>query len=179
MSFALEKNSQSSKPYPKKSLGQNFLTSIPARMAIVAAGEIAPHDTILEIGPGKGFLTRALLDTGAHVVALEKDRDLIPLLSETFSKEVAIGQLEVIEGDALEFNPTPYTLHPTRSNYKLIANIPYYITGAMARNPMVPNNHEPDRILRKTTKQQQDQWVSQPAFPVRPQPKPDRQEEWS
>jgi 16S rRNA (adenine1518-N6/adenine1519-N6)-dimethyltransferase len=146
MSFALEKNSQSSKPYPKKSLGQNFLTSIPARMAIVAAGEIAPHDTILEIGPGKGFLTRALLDTGAHVVALEKDRDLIPLLSETFSKEVAIGQLEVIEGDALEFNPTPYTLHPTRSNYKLIANIPYYITGAILSR-YLSHQHQPSMMV--------------------------------
>lgn len=114
---------------PKKTLGQNFLTSIPARLAIVKAGELSEKDTVLEIGPGKGFLTHALLDTGAKVVALEKDRDLIPLLSEQFSSEIQSGQLTLIEGDALEFEPSGDTLHATR--YKLVANIPYYITGAI------------------------------------------------
>lgn len=114
---------------PKKSLGQNFLTSIPARMAIVEAGEVSKADTILEIGPGKGFLTKALLDTGACVVALEKDKDLVPLLSHDFSQEAASGRFTLIEGDVLLFDPSTYKqLTP---NYKLIANIPYYITGAI------------------------------------------------
>ena len=117
------------KIYPKKSLGQNFLTSIPARMAIVSAGEIIPTDTILEIGPGKGFLTKALLDTGAHVVALEKDKDLVPLLTDTFPSEIESGKLSVAYGDALEFDPSSYRLMAT--GYKLVANIPYYITGAI------------------------------------------------
>ena len=72
---------------PKKSLGQNFLTSIPARIKIVEAGDIGITDNILEVGPGKGFLTEGLLATGAHVVALEKDQDLIPLLTEKFSEK--------------------------------------------------------------------------------------------
>ena len=114
---------------PKKSLGQNFLTSIPARMKIVEAGDISPTDTILEIGPGRGFLTKGLLASGAHVVALEKDRDLLPLLSETFSSELAAQQLELIEGDVLTFEPSGSRLEAT--SYKLIANIPYYITGAI------------------------------------------------
>ena len=114
---------------PKKSLGQNFLTSIPARMAIVEAGMIVPTDTILEIGPGKGFLTKGLLTTGAHVVALEKDRDLLPLLASTFASGVASGHLTLIEGDALTFDPASHNLLP--GAYKLIANIPYYITGAI------------------------------------------------
>lgn len=114
---------------PKKSLGQNFLTSIPARIAIVASGEILPSDTILEIGPGKGFLTKAILETGAHVVALEKDKDLLPLLSQNFSSEITSKHLTLIEGDVLEFDPTSYKLLST--GYKLIANIPYYITGAI------------------------------------------------
>ena len=120
------------KPYnltPKKSLGQNFLTSVPARLAIVQAGSVTPSDTILEIGPGKGFLTRALLDSGAKVVALEKDRDLIPLLSETFASEIVSGQLTLIEGDVMEFDPSSNKL--LANNYKLVANIPYYITGAI------------------------------------------------
>lgn len=109
---------------PKKSLGQNFLTSIPARMAIVAAGELTEKDTVLEIGPGKGFLTEGLLQSGAHVIALEKDRDLKPLLEEKFAQEVKEKRLLLVEGDAL-------TYEPTSLNYKLIANIPYYITGAI------------------------------------------------
>jgi 16S rRNA (adenine1518-N6/adenine1519-N6)-dimethyltransferase len=117
------------KPSPKKSLGQNFLTSIPARMAIVEAGHILPEDTILEIGPGKGFLTKALLETGAHIVALEKDRDLIPLLSQTFSSEIASGKLTLTEGDIMLYNPQDNNL--ISGSYKVIANIPYYITGAI------------------------------------------------
>ncbi len=106
---------------PKKALGQNFLTSIPARIAIVEAGEVTPSDSILEIGPGKGFLTQSLIETGAHVTALEKDSDLIPLLTEKFG---ANKNFTLIEGDALTHNPEA-------PGYKLIANIPYYITGAI------------------------------------------------
>lgn len=114
---------------PKKSLGQNFLTSIPARIAIVNAGELAKNDVVLEIGPGRGFLTRGLLDTGAKVVALEKDRELIPILSEMFASEIKSEQLILVEGDALLFEPSNHK--PLTINYKLIANIPYYITGAI------------------------------------------------
>lgn len=114
---------------PKKSLGQNFLTSIPARIAIVNAGELTKDDVVLEIGPGRGFLTRGLLDSGAKVVALEKDQDLLPVLNETFSSEIKSDQLTITEGDALTFNPASMFLQP--APYKLIANIPYYITGAI------------------------------------------------
>ncbi len=114
---------------PKKQFGQNFLTSIPARIAIVEAGDVTPEDTVLEIGPGKGFLTKGLLEKGAHVVALEKDRDLLPLLSENFSSYITSGKLTLIEGDVLSFEPKDHKLQTT--NYKLIANIPYYITGAI------------------------------------------------
>lgn len=128
----------------KKSLGQNFLTSIPARIAIVEAGEISSSDSILEIGPGRGFLTKALLQTGAHVTALEKDRDLIPLLSEQFASEIKSGQLTLIKGDALDFNFENCKLKI--ENYKLIANIPYYITGAILERYLSHQN-QPDRMV--------------------------------
>jgi 16S rRNA (adenine1518-N6/adenine1519-N6)-dimethyltransferase len=136
---------------PKKSLGQNFLTSIPARLAIVAAGDLSSNDTVLEIGPGKGFLTKGLLESGAKVVALEKDRELIPILSETFANEVESGHLTLIEGDALEFSPASVFLQPTTNNqqpssYKLIANIPYYITGAILSR-YLSGTHQPSLMV--------------------------------
>ncbi len=129
---------------PKKSLGQNFLTSIPARMAIVEAGEIVPGDEILEVGPGKGFLTKALLETGAHVTALEKDKDLLPLLFENFSSEITAGRLTLIEGDVLSFEPESHGLQAT--SYKLIANIPYYITGAILSR-FLSHPHQPSMMV--------------------------------
>ncbi len=121
---------------PKKSLGQNFLTSIPARIAIVKAGEVLATDSILEIGPGKGFLTQSLIETGAHVTSLEKDSDLIPLLTEKFGMH---KNFTVIEGDALTYDPEIVV-------YKLIANIPYYITGAILER-YLSNTHQPSTMV--------------------------------
>lgn len=129
---------------PKKSLGQNFLTSIPARMQILEAGMILPTDTVLEIGPGKGFLTKGLLEKADHVVALEKDRDLLPLLKETFSSEITRGKLSLIEGDACTFLPMDYKL--LAKGYKLIANIPYYITGAILSR-YLSSTHQPSMMV--------------------------------
>ncbi len=114
----------------KKSLGQHFLTSTKALSQIIDAGDIDTNDLVLEIGPGKGVLTKRLLAKGARVIAIEKDRELIPLLEETFATEITSGQLVLIEQDVLKFDPTTYSLLTTTS-YKLIANIPYYITGAI------------------------------------------------
>lgn len=115
---------------PKKSLGQNFLTSIPAKIAIIKAGDVSANDTILEIGPGRGFLTEALVETGATVIALEKDRELIPLLREKF---LLFPSISIIEGDVL-------TYEPPHIPYKLIANIPYYITGMILKKFLTHTN---------------------------------------
>jgi 16S rRNA (adenine1518-N6/adenine1519-N6)-dimethyltransferase len=114
----------------KKSLGQNFLKSTSVVRAIVRAGEVSPQDRVLEIGPGKGVLTRALLETGASIIAIEKDDRLIPELAQTFEDAIVTGQLTLIHGDILTVN-----LHGLvgDKSYKIIANIPYYITGALFR----------------------------------------------
>ncbi len=111
----------------KKSLGQNWLNSPSAINKIVVAGEIKPADTILEIGPGRGALTKALLATDAKVVAIEKDHQLISDLENTFEPELKNGQLQLLEGDILKQIP------PMGGDYKVIANIPYYITGELLR----------------------------------------------
>lgn len=113
----------------KKSLGQHFLRSKSAIHAIVTAGNVAAADTVLEIGPGEGVLTEALLATGATVVAVEKDRDLIPVLTERFAEAITQKRLVLIEADILDFDPKEHGLR--QGEYKLVANIPYYITGAI------------------------------------------------
>ncbi len=115
----------------KKSLGQHFLTSASYLEAIASAADVEAGDMVLEIGPGEGALTQVLLARGAHVVAIEKDHRLIPILQEKFEQEIKNKKLQVIETDALEFDPSGYTL--VASGYKVVANIPYYITGALLK----------------------------------------------
>ena len=115
----------------KKSLGQNFLKSEPALRMMCDAGNLSSSDTVVEIGPGKGALTSKLLEKGGMVIAIEKDRDLIVFLKEKFKNEIENKKLELVEGDCLEFDPLAYKLEP--KTYKLIANIPYNITGAIIK----------------------------------------------
>jgi len=112
----------------KKSLGQHFLTSTAIIADIVRASETTAEDTVLEIGPGEGVLTSGLLSTGASVIAVEKDDRLIPVLSEKFATEISQNKLRLVHGDILteELSFLP-------SRYKLVANIPYYITGQIFR----------------------------------------------
>jgi 16S rRNA (adenine1518-N6/adenine1519-N6)-dimethyltransferase len=110
----------------KKSLGQHFLTSTAIAKRIVDAADIHPEDTVLEIGPGRGILTQFLLAKANCVIVVEKDGELVDLLREKYKKE---NTIEIIHGDIL--NPKHYTLNATY--YKIVANLPYYITSRFLR----------------------------------------------
>lgn len=112
-------------------MGQNFLKSEPALRMMCEAGTVHISDTILEIGPGKGALTTKLLEKAKKVIAVEKDRDLIEILKERFSTEIKNKKLEIVDGDILEFDPKEHGFK--EGKYKIIANIPYNITGAIIR----------------------------------------------
>jgi 16S rRNA (adenine1518-N6/adenine1519-N6)-dimethyltransferase len=113
----------------KKSLGQHFLHSVHYLEAVANAATITKGMRVLEIGPGDGALTEVLLAQGAQVTAVEKDRRLIPILEEKFTKEIAQGELTVVEADALEFDTEKYI----QGEYTVVGNIPYYITGALIK----------------------------------------------
>lgn len=115
----------------KRSLGQNFLTSDVVPKAMVKAAEVVASDTILEIGPGTGMLTKSLLATGATIIALEADTRAVAILNETFASAIASGKLTVIHGDARTIDCTNLGLQPL--SFKVVANIPYYLSGFLLR----------------------------------------------
>ena len=147
--------------FQKKSLGQNFLKSPKIVGKIAGAGDIEQGEKVLEIGPGEGILTKALLDKGAIVYAIEKDYRLIPIISEKFSKEIAEKKLFLIHGDILELSLSQIGIN---DDYKIIANIPYYITGLVIRKfleqekqpktiVLLVQNEVADRICAKDGKE--------------------------
>ncbi len=120
--------------FAKKSLGQNFLNNKGIIAKIAEAGKLNTGDTVVEIGPGQGALTEALLATGARVVAIEKDDRLISFLSEKFSSFIHTNNFILIHGDVLEEQILQKVIGIIgEDSYKLIANIPYYITGQIIR----------------------------------------------
>lgn len=119
----------------KKSLGQHFLHTKHYLEMVADAAHIAKGDTVLEIGPGDGALTDVLLARGVRVVALEKDSRLIGVLRERFAGKA----FEVIEGDALEYEPT-------FKKYTVVGNVPYYITGALFKK-FLTTKKQPQRLV--------------------------------
>ena len=113
---------------PHKGLGQNFLSDDNVLAGIADAADIPEHAAVLEIGPGLGSLTRHLGVRAKRVVAVELDKDLVPVLR----KELAdCPNIEIVEGDILEFSPDEYFKD---GDYYVAANIPYYITSAVIRH---------------------------------------------
>ena len=134
----------------KKQFGQNFLISEHVLAQIVAAADIQPTDTIIEVGPGLGALTRELCLRAKKIVALEKDRTMLEVLKETILQETpgAKTKITFLEQDALNFDPSTDTL--TTQPYKLIANLPYNVATPILENFLVRtayNHTQPERIV--------------------------------
>jgi len=123
-------------------LGQHFLKSKDVVRKIIRPGEVSYRDTILEIGPGKGILTEELLKNAGSVFAIEKDTELFESLQKKFKSEIKQGKLVLINDDILSLKIENYKLE----NYKVIANIPYYITGAILKK-FLTGEHQPERMV--------------------------------
>jgi len=126
----------------RKSLGQNFLVDDAALDRIVAAAELKTGEWVLEIGPGLGTLTKRLAQLAGRVVAVEIDQYLIPALRFALA---ACPNIKLIHGDILQLDPAELATHyPTSQpaneagrqvdRYKVVANLPYYITSAILRH---------------------------------------------
>jgi 16S rRNA (adenine1518-N6/adenine1519-N6)-dimethyltransferase len=111
----------------KKSLGQNFLLDLNLTTRIARAAGPLENVTVLEVGPGPGGLTRALLALGARrVIAIERDERAVAALAEIAAR--CPGRLEVIAGDALDFDPRPFI---DSGPLRVVANLPYNIATAL------------------------------------------------
>jgi 16S rRNA (adenine1518-N6/adenine1519-N6)-dimethyltransferase len=133
---------------PKRSLGQNFLIDASHLDRIVAAADLVPTDIVLEIGPGLGTLTSRLAAQAGYVVAVELDNRLIELLSADFAGQ---PHVQIVHGDILELDPPALlaTYVPEnwrvrlkagyKAGYKVVANLPYYITSVVLRHLLEAN----------------------------------------
>lgn len=139
----------------KKSLGQHFLHNRHYLNLVADAADIAKGDTVVEIGPGEGALTEALLARGAHVIALEKDSRLIGFLRQKFKGK----KFEVVEGDALLFDIS--NGFSKAQKYKAVGNVPYYITGALFKK-FLSAAHQPSTLVFLVQKEVAERIVGNP-----------------
>lgn len=137
---------------PHKGLGQNFLAD-PFHLAkIVAAAELSPTDLVLEIGPGLGTLTRLLAEAAGHVVAVEVDPALVHLLQQELAD---LRNLTLLEADILETNGEWRMANSDReayASYKVVANLPYYLTSAVIRH-LLETSPPPTRLVLTVQKE--------------------------
>ena len=116
----------------KKSLGQHFLTSNIVPTWMCNAANIQEGDTVLEIGPGTGVLTKEILSRGATVIALEADPRALDVLKKTFTEEIASGELILYHKDVRNLNLESIG-DISHHSFKVVSNIPYYLSGFLLR----------------------------------------------
>lgn len=139
---------------PQKGLGQNFLVDEAAMDRIVAAADLSPDDVVIEVGAGLGTLTRRLARHAGRVVAVELDARLVEVLTDRLAD---LPHLQIIQGDILSLSD----LGVAHLEYKVVGNLPYYITSAVLRHFL---EHEPRPRLLVVTVQREvaERIVAQP-----------------
>lgn len=140
---------------PKKGLGQHILVDPRAVLKIVDAADLDQKDTVLEVGPGPGTLTVELARRAGRVIAVEIDAAMLPVLRELLGPE---ERVELVHGDILELD-----IHAMVGDgpYKVVANLPYYITSAVLRHLLV-SPHRPDLMVLTVQSEVADRIVGRP-----------------
>lgn len=136
---------------PKKSLGQNFLTDRNVLNKIADASAIAKEETVVEIGPGLGTLTQELAKRAGRVIAVEKDRNLLPLLRQQL---LDVPNVDLISSDILDW-PVP------EGAYQVVSNLPYSVTSPVLRKFLEADN-KPGRMVLLVQKEVADRIASSP-----------------
>jgi len=149
---------------PSKGLGQNFLIDQTAIEKIVAAAELTPDDIVLEVGAGLGTLTKRLACNAGHVVAVELDQRLMPVLQSVLTD---LGNVTLIQGDILALDPAvligdaSIQYLASSIQYKVVANLPYYITSAVLRH-LLETSLKPQRMVITVQREVAERIVAKP-----------------
>lgn len=138
---------------PNKMLGQHFLVSRSVLQKIIDAADLRPDDVVVEAGPGLGILTEALAGRAKKVIAVEKDRTLAAVLERRLRKN-NIRNVEVAAGDILRYRP------PRR--YKIVANLPYYLTSRFFRIFLEEQKNKPAEMVVMIQKEVAERIVARP-----------------
>lgn len=140
---------------PKKSLGQNFLHDPNTLEKIASTAELMPDDIVVEIGPGTGLLTEVLAQRARHVFSIEVDEDYRPLLENQLAayKNVYLVFEDVLKVDILQLVGT--------KPFKVVANVPYYITSAILRH-LLERHRRPERLVLTMQYDVAERLVAQP-----------------
>jgi 16S rRNA (adenine1518-N6/adenine1519-N6)-dimethyltransferase len=138
---------------PKDYMGQNFLVDEDALNEIVRAGDLKPSDVVLEVGPGLGVLTKELVARAEKVIAVEKDEKLVRVLQS----EIRNPKLVLINQDILRFNLDEHITGP----YKVVANIPYYLTSKLIQYFLEQKN-QPELLVLMIQKEVGERITAQP-----------------
>jgi len=141
--------------WAKRTMGQNFLVDEQALAQIVAAADIQPTDTIVEIGPGLGVLTSELSKRAGKVFAIEKDDKFADVLKTQYLN----SNVEIVHQDALNFEPNTYGL--IAESYKLVANIPYNITSLIIRK-FLEEEDKPEMMILLVQKEVAERIIAEP-----------------
>lgn len=137
---------------PKKSLGQHWLFDEPSLESICDSANVQPGDTVLEIGPGLGPLTEKLVKKAKQVIAIELD----DTLAAELPARVPAQNLRVVHGDFLQFN-----LSELPSGYKVVANVPYYVTSLIIRR-LLESPTPPSRAVLLVQKEVAERLAAKP-----------------
>ena len=129
----LQKILQSHRLYANKGLGQNFLVDQEALDTIVAAADLSEADNVVEVGPGTGFLTEQLIQKAGQVLSVELDGNMVEILRAKFPFS---KNLQITNQDILKFQTSNFKF----KKYKVVANIPYYITSPLLKHFLQSEN---------------------------------------
>ena len=146
----------------KQGLGQNFIYDEDLLAALVASSEITKDDDVLEIGPGAGSMTKYLCDAAHHVLSVELDERLIPLLTAFLAER---DNFTLVQGDVMTLNLADVT-KDLRKPLSVVANIPYYITTPLL-TMLLASPIPIRRMALMVQKEVADKVLAQPAFALR------------
>ena len=140
----------------KKSLGQHFLFDTKIRDSIVKAAQLKSHDLVLEIGPGKGFLTKELIKNCGEVIAVEIDDRLVEVLQQVYSTST---NLKIVSGDVRYMDLNDLISEDTK--YKVVANLPYYAASRIIRQ-FLEIEHKPSSLTVMVQLEVANQMIASP-----------------